>query len=453
MSTSAEVLIQDIVEDFSSFLKEGDKINFSSIYQKIYPSLEITDIEKLLRIHFILTDSENPDNPGVIPFVKQLPDRIKRIKTTVIQKTEKYEGEVKGRIKWNETIRSRYNSNSGISPFICDRIERDYDIPENLILKKIISIIHNIIENDLKDAIEGEYGWLDTWIKDEKLKDVVSSLYLKNIYLKRITREQDFISDKMINRAMKSRNPLYRDAAFLLRRYYKLVNYEFNEQEAKSILASTFIKPDKIETLFELYWIVKIIRLFKLHSDVENFSLIPLEKGQNIVACWKLDGNTYRISHNSQANFNFRETVEDNIPSLSNHDSFFGRQIQSIKMLEQCILAENHLDMWRGRPDIILEIRDDDQKLKQILIGEVKYTNRPQTAINGLRELLEYLALIKDGCEYLEQFENLFKNHQYITGCLFTDTISDLKIRDNEIIRVVQIGDDEKLATVVGDFV
>jgi hypothetical protein len=303
MPTDGQVLIEDIAEDFVIFLKEGEKINFSSLFHDIDPSLQITNIEKLLRIHFILTETDEEGNVGVIQFVQNLPDRLKRVKTTVKPRTEIYEGEVRGRIKWNETIQFQNNNNSGIPSFVCDRIERDYDIPENIILKKTISIIHDIIEFDLKEAIESQYSWLNKWIKEEQLRSVITSLFLKNIYLKRISKDQDIITEQMINRALKSRIPLYREAAFLLQRYRRLLNFELDSTEAKKILSSTFIKPDKVETLFELYWIIKIIRHFKDFS--KDMTFIPLEKGENCVAHWTINGNDYRIFHNTTANFPF----------------------------------------------------------------------------------------------------------------------------------------------------
>jgi len=448
MSTDGKILIDDIAEDFVIFLKEGEKMDFSSIFQEMDPSLKIINIEKLLRIHFVLTETDQEGNVGVIQFVQNLPDRLRRVKTTVKPKTEKYEGEVRGRIKWNETINLQNNCNSGIPSFICDRIERNYNITENIILKKVISIIYEIIEYDLKEAIEGQYSWLHEWIKEDKLKDVVSSLFFKNIYLKRITKDQDVITEQMITRAMKSRIPLYRDAAFLLLRYRKLLNFEFDSTEAKKILASTFIKPNKVETLFELYWIIKLIRHFK--ELTKDITFIPLEKGENCVAHWTINGRDYRIFHNSTANLILREGIYENAKALTNKNSFFGRRIRSIEALQE-LLETTGLDLWRGRPDIILEMRNRDQSLIKVLIGEVKYTNNRTYATIGLQELLEYMALSKQGDGYLEPFTELFQRHQFVIGCLFTDIIPDFTVKGNKIVKAIQFGEDQKLKMVLDE--
>ncbi len=108
--------------------------------------------------------------------------------------------------------------------------------------------------------------------------------------------------------------------------------------------------------------------------------------------------------------------------------------------------------MWRGRPDIILEMRSNDQNLIKVLIGEVKYTNDRTYAINGLRELLEYMALIKQGDTYLESVNELFQQHQYVIGCLFTDIIQELALKSNTNVKAIQFGENQKLNSIANEF-
>ena len=145
---------------------------------------------------------------------------------------------------------------------MCDRGERDYDLPENLVLKRLLQIIHSIIYNDLSPAFENEYEWLKQWTREKELKTILTSLFLRNIYLKRIDLTKVTVNDRMINRATASRLALYRDAASLISRYRRLMNYELDAVEARELLTNTFIKPEATSVLFELYQALSVHTLF-----------------------------------------------------------------------------------------------------------------------------------------------------------------------------------------------
>lgn len=194
---------------------------------------------------------------------------------------------------------------------------------------------------------------------------------------------------------------------------------------------------------------LKIIRHFKDFS--KDITFIPLEKGENCVAHWTINGNDYRIFHNTTANFALREGLEENKKALTNKDSFFEREVRTIEALQD-LVETTGLDLWRGRPDIILEMRSNDQNLIKVLIGEVKYTNDRIYAINGLRELLEYMALIKQGDTYLESVKELFQQHQYVIGCLFTDIIPELVLKGNRNVKAIQFGENQKLNSIANEF-
>ncbi len=93
-----------------------------------------------------------------------------------------------------------------------------------------------------------------------------------------------------------------------------------------------------------------------------------------------------------------------------------------------------------GRPDIILErySAGDTPKLESIIIGEVKYTESSGYAIQGLRELLEYIALIRKAQKepYIvakdKLFDHLEDNDIPIFGILFTDTIDGFSLKSSQ---------------------
>ena len=86
----------ELLGDFCgiSFLKSGDIYNLTSFTQKIDPNLNINDIRKLLRIHFVLTYSNTETKAVVIDFIDCLSERIRRVKTTMKRETEDWTAEV-----------------------------------------------------------------------------------------------------------------------------------------------------------------------------------------------------------------------------------------------------------------------------------------------------------------------------------------------------------------------
>jgi len=400
--------------------------DFTSFTKKIDPNLNIDSIEKLLKIHFVLTRKDSNNEVGVIDFVENLASRLRRIRTTVIQRPELFLGEVKGRIRWKETLSRRYSQDpDDKSIFICDRTLKEYDIPENLVLKKLLQIIHNIIYSDLDFAIKNEYKWLREWTKEKELREILDQLFYRNVYLKRINLSNARINDRMLNIAAKSRVPLYREAAILLSRYKDLMDYKLDADEAKELLNNTFIMPDKLDVLFELYWAIKLIRQF----DSEEVRLQLIEPGNNLIAIWELHDDKYYLYHDSigkSGKFKFSENIEGLAEKLSEHDNYLGRELKVLSQLEDMVGKTESL--WGGRPDILLEKYDKKGKLISVFIGEVKYTDDKGYAVQGLRELLEYMALIKEKDKYTEDYIDLFDKLKVVRGCLFVDRVEGLAI-------------------------
>jgi hypothetical protein len=440
MKAGVKVLLDEIAEDFTQYLKSGN-LNIGSFSKKIDPNLNIDNVEKLLKIHFVLTERRDKNEVGVIDFIDQLSERIRRIKTTVKKRTDLFKGEIKGRVCWKDTLNYRYNQNpKDKTLFICDRREKNYEISENLVLKRLLQVIHGIVYEDLRVAIEEKYEWVKGWtIEEEKLKEMLNRIFFRNVYLRRIDLTNIKITDRMISRAKRSRQPLYREAATLLSRYRKLMNYEFDPEEAKKLLENTFIKPEKIEVLFELYWVIKIIK-----DNFENPKFRLIVPGENVVAEWESGEYLYKIYHDSCGSFQFKESIRYLDEQLEDKDNYLGRELKVIEELER--IAKKHLQdtLWGGRPDIILEKYDAEGKIVSLLIGEVKYTDDKAYAIQGLKELLEYIALIKESGRYRVKYENLFENLEKIRGCLFLDTIAEWDIEGEDNIQVVMFGEDSK---------
>ena len=123
-----------------------------------------------------------------------------------------------------------------------------------------------------------------------------------------------------------------------------------------------------------------------------TFQLI--EPGSDAVATWRANSYKYKIYHDSVGSFEFREKADEISKFLKERDNYLGREVKVLRKLEKLTGIKSD-SLWGGRPDILLEKYDENNNLVSILIGEVKYTQDTGYAIQGLKELLEYMALIK----------------------------------------------------------
>ncbi|GAE94690.1 hypothetical protein JCM21714_3871 [Gracilibacillus boraciitolerans JCM 21714] len=177
--------------------------------------------------------------------------------------------------------------------------------------------------------------------------------------------------------------------------YRKIIKGQYTEDDLKMLLRETFIAPENQDVLFELYWIVQIIK-----QQTENSQLYLMDGGQNKVAAWEDNSRIYHLYHDSSGS----DSVIFHIPSreiAGNNHPYLQQKHQSLeatKDLTQDIFGRNVTShLWRGRPDFLIEVYEKaTNRLTELTIGEVKNTSRVEYAATGLEELVEYLYLVKD---------------------------------------------------------
>ncbi|MDK2839238.1 MAG: hypothetical protein PWQ83_773 [Thermosipho sp. (in: thermotogales)] len=138
----------------------------------------------------------------------------------------------------------------------------------------------------------------------------------------------------------------------------------------------------------------------------------------------------------------FKISVEE-VKDSSITNEFLKRQIKvydkfreiGSKLFKDKEINEN---IWQGRPDIIIEVRNKEtNELKKVILGEVKYTTDKNYVLEGLRELLEYIYFLKD--KYNNFIFETDKQEIKIKGILFTDKLEYNYIND-ESLEVVNYG-------------
>lgn len=387
MSVKEEELLEEISGFLHGYLKSGT-IKINSFLSKINPN--ISNLQQLLTIRFLLKED-------TIQFVKDLPHLIKNFKTTTVLKNDVHFGEIRGQIDWNETIKERLSINYfDKTIFSTNESVRSYNTPENLVLKELLIILYSILfENDYIKGFE-KSKWFQDW---QELKGSIQHTLRKNIYLQRVDYKQ--VSDRSVTKLINHRNQLYRNAAKLLLTYRSLMEGQFSQKDLEVLLRETFIAPDNVDVLFELYWVVQVIK-----QNSENSTLHLLDGTQNMVASWEKEEYLYQIYHDScgsgivKFNVEASEIAESEHPYLKQKYNSF----TTSRLLAKSIFGRNKENsIWRGRPDFLVEVfHKHTNVLISLTIGEVKNTANIDYAITGMEELLDYIYLVKkNNSDYL----------------------------------------------------
>jgi hypothetical protein len=398
--TDPEQLLSEVADKLVIYLQEG-QLSPRSFVQKL--NLNIDSMEQLLRLHFIIKDK-------VVHFIQSLPDYIRQIKTSTLKVKRQHRNEVQGRIDWQTTINRRYQQNPGDkTTFVCEQTNKNFNIRENIVLKQLLAVIYDIIINDL-DGKPENYSWLSDWLGNKNLAAGLEKLYFRNVYLNRIDLAEETVTDRMIQDTKRSCSVLYRRAAELLEFYREQVKREKwreDSSEIQELLQNTFLRPEKESVLFELYWIIKLLNCTWKQNEV-NSNLELLEKGQNVVARWQKADKDYILYHDcgGSADLNWSVGLDDEFSAVEN--KYLQQRVEGLraaKRISNIFSSGLQPSLWQGRPDLIVEVRDDSGQIQKVVIGEIKYTCRTETAKQGLKELMEYCQLIKYQDEYIKRKE------------------------------------------------
>ncbi|ADQ41796.1 hypothetical protein Calkr_2353 [Caldicellulosiruptor acetigenus I77R1B] len=422
MKTPKEVLYETIKDDLIIYLKSG-KLSLFTFLNKL--NLNIHRIEELLKVHFLLKSE-------VRDFVLNLPSMLRKLKVSTILSEETNHVQIKGQINWQKTLMKRLNQNYKDSTLLCyNQTSKLYSTKENLVLKEFVKVLYETIFMDIGMERFTKYEWYE---RGEEINKVVKELYEKNSYLSKIDLQHAKITDRMIEMVSKHRNSLYNQAAKLLREYRRIVRLDLEEKEIKNLFEKTFIEVADENTLFELYWVIRILR-----DNASNEMLFVVDGRNNKVAMWEDEMFENHLYHNvsNLKDIMFRVGFEE-VENVDNE--YFKRYTNARKMAKQLAFYlfgnKNTSDdsFWSGRPDILVEIRNKSNgELVKLVIGEVKYTTDRDYMMEGLYQLLEYIYFVRQNGGYL--FNNQ-KNRVELQGILFVDNIEFTPLEKNYWIKI-----------------
>jgi len=91
------------------------------------------------------------DSPRVVPFMKGLPDRLRRLSRSTYRESEQVKGGVDGKIDWGGTVemyaRKGYVDRTS---FVCTRQQTEYDTPANQVLKRLLIELKSVLRMNLR---------------------------------------------------------------------------------------------------------------------------------------------------------------------------------------------------------------------------------------------------------------------------------------------------------------
>lgn len=441
-----EELLDKITEEILAYVMHGEfpEHHFA---QEIAPSEldeRFHDYEMLVRLHFILRDD-------VVDFVEALPRYLRSIKTQTATVSNVRRGIVEGRINWAATTRQRYSTNpEDESLFVCDNRTENYDIGENIVLKRLLGLIFETLRESER-YLEQDYEWVNqSWKGESDLVEEMRDIFRRNVHLTRIRDPDEYEpTQRMLQRAGESRQEVYRDAAALLSRYRDTLS---GDREAiRELLDQTAITPDDNETLFELFVLFRFIGVIEGLTN-DRFTISTIERGSQEVARLESDGHSIVLYHDSSARAEQLQFISD----IGEKDPSTLSRTEKIKYEKRRIAQEyfpdSEFDYRSGRPDVIvLEI--EGEKRLEYLITEVKYSDREATVERGIEELLEYLAFLRDDEDLVFEEPDIFGSGW--NGVLAIQDLEDERtapLEEQRLVKILQASELEtELEEIVGE--
>jgi len=436
--TPAKKLVKKIAPDIAAYLKQGN-LNPDFVENNLsYVGIDrIQDLQSILKIHFVLTKE-------VVEFIKALPERVRRIKTESKKEMIERRGEVRGSIDWKHTVPKRSIDNS---IFVCRNPTRNYDVPENIVLKELLSVIYHVLEKDLKTPIEEGYTWLKK-LEDEELINQLKNIFKKNVHVNRISRPEEYgATERDISVAENSRKELYKDSAHLLLKYRRMMELNLEDDEMKNLLDETLILPGEIHRLFEFYAVFSYLKKLNKKYEVK-----PIKAGADSIAEFFEDDLVVTVYHNSTGKLRFYGEIEELKNEVCNIDHLeqYRRSVVEHTEIIKKYLEEDKGGYKSGRPDMLIEYRRDGN-LERLLVGEFKYSHRKQAFSQGLKELLEYLHFARENKKesYLIDKKNVDISGVFIIDKIPAKADADL-VYDGEGYKV-DIYDTEELMNLYAE--
>lgn len=385
-----------------------------------YSAVEIENFQSLKRLHFVMY-------ADVVEYIERLPERLRRIKTEQRRMTTQSRGEVRGQINWSKTLQQRAKSGyADRTLFMTDNPEIEINIPENRVFKKLLAVI----SEPLRQEIQGlDQAWREIWDDGDIIR--LRRMLTQNVHLDALPSAAKIsLTDRELTVARRARQPLYYDAARLYQLYRDLMNDRFDLESVQELLESTIIAPLEDHKMFELFCLFAIGHSVQ-RSIQDNLTLTRVQSGTDAIASLESPDRRLRIYYDTGGPLSFYSDYPRpaDLPDPTGADEFYQklyRQSQALEthseLVDQFLSRGSQHSFYSGRPDfLVLDWNTQpEESLREVIIGEIKYTRSPSTFSTGLRELIEYIQFAESAGEFLFG-ETL--DEESVRGILCTDGV------------------------------
>jgi hypothetical protein len=390
--TPPEQLREAVATRLLTYLGEGVLCE-PAVTAAIDPTaLDITELDRLCRLRFVLSSD-------VSTFVADVPERLRRIRTSSRRSTERERGTVSGRIDWPQTHAVRSRAGHDDPTLYATHTQCvEYDLPENRVVKRLLSVVVSVVRDEL--LTEG-YDWQSEWSSETVAE--LTRVYRENQYLSQLPDVDSYtVSERDLDAARRSRHELYRDAAKLLRLYRDLLDERYDRDAVQELLRETLITPRDPARLFELYAVFELLDAL----DTKLVRYQTVEPGTGAIASLETSETTVAVYYDETGPI----TLSEPLPSVEAETLSppFSRELAAMERYDrhrEAILGRGSQGgYYRGRPDIVVCVFSrggEERSLRAVTLGEVKYTRRNGTLARGLRELSEYLQFARYEDTYL----------------------------------------------------
>lgn len=436
-----EELLDRLTEDILAYAMEG-----SFPQRELARNLKPDHLDERFEEYALLRDLHFILQKDVVSFVEELSGRLRNIRTETQTVSRTRRGTVDGQINWGATVKARYSTNpDDRSLFICENRSVDYDIPENIVLKRLLSVIYTTLRES-EQYLTGDYEWVrTTWKGNEDLIERLQRIVERNVHVRRIREPEIYEPDeRMLTTAENSRQEIYRDASALVRSHERLLNDD--PAEIRNLLDETTIAPDDDNTLLELYVLFRTIHTIeRMQNEQVTFKTIS-SKRQELA---RIEGEKEIVLYHDSS-------AADRDISFVPQQAVEGRRLSRTEMVQETAkrVAGDYFvtefDNYTGRPDVIvIEIADPDAGDREYLITEVKNSTNTDTIRQGIKETLEYLAFLRVNDQFVfgrsdsTEYFGTGWNGLLVVQDLDTETAS-ISEQDESEIKILQASEVEE---------
>jgi len=324
--------------------------------------LEKKELDYLSIVHFLLSDE-------IKAFVKIVPRILRRLSHATQKEVLVNRGCVKGKIDWNLTIKERCARGYDQTIFVCRPPSRIYNLPENQLLKFVLTQIRRLMEETAKlpkveeknvrleelRTKDGKEKWADrmSWLKFH-----VNNA-LKNIHLKGVD-VPSLVNERMIRRAQTARNKDYESVADSHSLHRQIIQ-RLDKKTLRQLIEERFLKPLKEDALYELFVLFETMNSL---GKPEELNLI--RPGARAIAKYRIGEEIVHVY--------FQRTKD--LFTTSEYKSIFD---------------DYDLNVSSRRPDITLYF----EREHKFVIIEVKLTKDRDYIVDSVYKVLGYLADFK----------------------------------------------------------